>query len=194
MISGRPVLARVRRSGHRGHVDARVGSSGPEPLLAAALDLSRSHREHERFYASSPLETALRLQRHARTLQALADRWSTVEPSTRPAPSPYAGAEDLVGTLLAGAADMLDRVDLTPAALRADLAGARVALRGCTPSARCSPAQRTCAAGPPSSCTTTNAAGGRPATASNTSSGPWPSTRRPARPIALVGEGAARDT
>ena len=187
-----------------------------EPLLDAALNLSRFHKEHERFYASSPLETALRLQRHARTLQALADRWSTAEPSTHRAPSPYAGAEDLnseaataldgvlflegegrpaeltamlaelradaagfaaggewlaramqtswtvaaalldvdgladvmgerhriiandwlaahmqslIATLLARAADMLDRVELTPAALRADLAGARVAPR-----------------------------------------------------------------
>jgi hypothetical protein len=186
----------------------------PEPLLEAALNLSRFHREHERFYASSPLETALRLQRHARALQALADRWTTAVPSEHPAPSPYAGAEDLnseaataldgvlflegegrpaemtamigelradadgfaaggewlaeamqaswnvaatlleidaladvmgerhriiandwlaahvqslIATLLARAADMLERVDLTPAALRADLAGAHVA-------------------------------------------------------------------
>ncbi|MGY1704836.1 hypothetical protein ACI79C_09695 [Geodermatophilus sp. SYSU D00697] len=193
-----------------------AGPAGPDPLLEAALNLSRFHNQHERFYASSPLETALRLQRHARALQALADRWATAEPSPRPAPSPYAGAEDLnseaataldgvlflegggrpaeltamvgelrtaadgfssggewlagamqaswdvaaalleidaladvmgerhriitndwlaahlqsrVGTLLARAADMLQRVDLTPAALRADLAGARVASR-----------------------------------------------------------------
>ncbi|SHN88363.1 hypothetical protein SAMN05660350_04477 [Geodermatophilus obscurus] len=189
-------------------------SADPEPLLEAALNLSRFHREHERFYASSPLETALRLQRHARALQALADRWTAAVPSEHPAPSPYAGAEDLnseaataldgvlflegggrpaemtamigelradadgfaaggkwlaeamqaswngaaalleidaladvmgerhriiandwlaahvqslIATLLARAADMLERVDLTPAALRADLAGARVA-------------------------------------------------------------------
>ena len=35
--------------------------------------------------------------------------------------------QSLIGTLLARAADMLDRIDLTPAALRADLAGSRVA-------------------------------------------------------------------
>jgi predicted trehalose synthase len=35
------------------------------------------------------------LQRHARTLHALADRWSTVTPSKTPALSPFAGAEDL---------------------------------------------------------------------------------------------------
>jgi hypothetical protein len=187
---------------------------GPNPLLEAALNLSRFHREHERFYAASPLETALRLQRHAIALLALADRWTSAEPSAHPAPSPFAGAEDLnseaataldgvlflegggrpveltsmiaelranaegfagggewlagamqaswnvaasllevdgladvmgerhriiandwlaahmqslVATLLDRAADMLDRIDFTPAALRADLGGARVA-------------------------------------------------------------------
>ncbi len=65
------------------------------PLLEAVLNLSKFHKEHERFYSSSPLETALRLQRHARTLQALADRWTAAEPSTRTVLSPYEGAEDL---------------------------------------------------------------------------------------------------
>ncbi|PVZ10192.1 hypothetical protein [Actinomycetospora cinnamomea] len=65
------------------------------PLLEAILNLSRFHKEHERFYSSSPLETAIRLQRHARTLQALADRWAEVAPSTRTAMNPYEGAEDL---------------------------------------------------------------------------------------------------
>ena len=44
---------------------------------------------------SSPREFAVTLQRHARTLQALADQWSTTEPSTRAVLSPYEGAEDL---------------------------------------------------------------------------------------------------
>jgi hypothetical protein len=65
------------------------------PLLEAILNLARFHREHERFYASSPRELAVRLQRHARTLLALADHWSTAEPSTRTPFSPYEGAEDL---------------------------------------------------------------------------------------------------
>ena len=37
------------------------------------VNLSRFHREHEKFYASAPREHAVRLQRHARTLEALAD-------------------------------------------------------------------------------------------------------------------------
>lgn len=191
-----------------------TGDPGPSPLLEAILNLSRFHREHEKFYATAPLETAVQLHRHARTLLALADRWSTAVPSTRRALSPYEGADELnspsaieldgvlflegegrpaeltamiedlrgrarefgrtgewlatamaaswdmagalldidalaglmgerhriisndwlaahmnelMGHLLARAADMLDRIDFTPAALRADLAGARVA-------------------------------------------------------------------
>ena len=65
------------------------------PLLHAVLNLSRYHREHEKFYATSPREVAVTLQRHARTLQALADRWSQAQPSSRRPFSPYEGAEDL---------------------------------------------------------------------------------------------------
>ncbi|MGY1616193.1 hypothetical protein ACI797_05555 [Geodermatophilus sp. SYSU D00691] len=193
-----------------------AGPGAGNPLLEAALNLARFHKEHERFHASAPLETALRLQRHARALLALADRWTTVAPAEHRAGSPFAGADDLnseaataldgvlfmegegrpaeltamigelradgeafarggewlvhamqaswqlaaamlefdgladvmgerhriisndwlaaheqslVGTLLARAADMLDRVELTPAAVRADLAGPRVVPR-----------------------------------------------------------------
>ena len=65
------------------------------PLLRAIVNLAAFHREHEKFYAAAPREQAVVLQRHARTLQALADRWSAVEPSTRTPFSPYEGAEDL---------------------------------------------------------------------------------------------------
>lgn len=65
------------------------------PLLDAVLNLSRYHREHEKFYASAPRERAVVLQRHARTLHALADKWTTVTPSTAPPLSPFAGAVDL---------------------------------------------------------------------------------------------------
>jgi hypothetical protein len=65
------------------------------PLLEAILNLARFHGQHERFYSSSPLETALRLQRHGRTLHALADRWSVAAPATRTAMNPYEGADDL---------------------------------------------------------------------------------------------------
>ena len=64
-------------------------------LLEAMMSLTKFHREHEKCYASSPREFAVTLQRHARTLQALADQWSTTEASTRAVLSPYEGAEDL---------------------------------------------------------------------------------------------------
>lgn len=65
------------------------------PMLEAIMNLSRYHRDHERFYASAPRERAVELQRHARTLQALADRWTLVEPDDRQAFSPFEGADDL---------------------------------------------------------------------------------------------------
>ena len=65
------------------------------PLLQTILNLSKFHRDHEKFYASSPRELAVTMQRHARSLQALADQWAATEPAA-PAPfSPYEGAEDL---------------------------------------------------------------------------------------------------
>ena len=65
------------------------------PLLEAMMNLTKFHREHEKFYASAPREFAVTLQRHARTLQALADQWSSTEAVARSVLSPYEGAEDL---------------------------------------------------------------------------------------------------
>ncbi len=64
-------------------------------LLDTMVNLARFHRDHERFYAAAPREAALRLQRQARALQSLADRWSTVEVDGHTAISPFEGAEDL---------------------------------------------------------------------------------------------------
>ena len=69
--------------------------SGSSELLHAILNLSRFHREHEKFYASAPRQQAVILQGHGRTLCALADRWETIAPSVRVAFSPFEGAEDL---------------------------------------------------------------------------------------------------
>jgi len=72
-----------------------------DALLRAILNLAAFHREHEKFYASAPREQAVVLQRHSRTLQALADRWSpdrwSADRSTPPRTplSPFEGAEDL---------------------------------------------------------------------------------------------------
>ena len=72
-----------------------TSTQGSAALLEAMMNLTKFHREHEKFYASAPREFAITLQRHARTLQALADQWSTTEASTRVVLSPYEGAEDL---------------------------------------------------------------------------------------------------
>jgi len=70
-------------------------SPAQQQLLEAITNLAAFHRDHEKFYSTAPREQAVALQRHTRTLQALADRWSTVEPA-HPTPfSPFEGAEDL---------------------------------------------------------------------------------------------------
>ena len=66
-----------------------------DPLLTAIENLSRFHRDHEKFYAQAPREQAVTVQRHARALAALADRWSRVEVRRIDALNPYEGAEDL---------------------------------------------------------------------------------------------------
>lgn len=65
-----------------------------DAFLAAVENLSRFHREHEKFYAQSPRAEAVVVQRHARTLCSLADHWSTVDPAQADALNPYEGAED----------------------------------------------------------------------------------------------------
>ena len=86
------------------HHDAQPGpGSGfpPRPtvagdgLLEVAANLSQYHREHEKYYSEAPLNDAIALQRVARTLIALAERWTSAEPATAAAPSPFAGATDL---------------------------------------------------------------------------------------------------
>jgi hypothetical protein len=74
-------------------VAARDGRA-VDPLLEIVANLARHHREHERFYAEAPLESALQLARASRGLKALAERWSVVDP-VAPLPSPFAGCPDL---------------------------------------------------------------------------------------------------
>jgi hypothetical protein len=66
-----------------------------DQFLEMARNLARYHREHEKFYARAPLEDAVSLQRTSAALRALAERWSTVEPSEPEPASPFSGAEDL---------------------------------------------------------------------------------------------------
>ena len=65
------------------------------PLLTAMLNMTDFHHEHEKFYSVSPREQAVVLQRHSRTLHALADRWMTTPPDHPHVFSPYEGAADL---------------------------------------------------------------------------------------------------
>jgi hypothetical protein len=71
------------------------GAGAHAELLEAITNLSRYHREHEKFYASAPREQALLLQRHARALLALADRWNVADVQHRSPFSPFEGAPDL---------------------------------------------------------------------------------------------------
>jgi hypothetical protein len=68
---------------------------GRDELLAVVKNLSRYHREHEKYYSEAALVDAVSLQRTARALTALAERWASAEPAAEPAPSPYAGTPDL---------------------------------------------------------------------------------------------------
>lgn len=66
-----------------------------DPVLEAVLNLSRFHREHEKYYSQQPREQAVTLQRHARALTALADRWSAGPRRPQSTAVPFAGSEDL---------------------------------------------------------------------------------------------------
>lgn len=66
-----------------------------DPFLAAVENLSRFHHEHEKFYAQAPRQQAVVVQRHARALGALADRWSGADVHRIDVLNPYEGAEDL---------------------------------------------------------------------------------------------------
>ncbi len=59
------------------------------------LNMTEYHREHEKFYAKSPLKDAIDLQEASLMLKAIADRWSRVEPATASEGNPYRGCEDL---------------------------------------------------------------------------------------------------
>ncbi|HWJ50909.1 MAG TPA: hypothetical protein VNR42_07805 [Solirubrobacteraceae bacterium] len=64
-------------------------------MLAVFSNLSRYHREHEKYYGEAPLRDAAALARTSRALKALAEQWSTAHPASTPVASPFAGASDL---------------------------------------------------------------------------------------------------
>src|SRR5689334_10012073 len=75
--------------------DPVQSGAGRDGLLAVAENLSRYHREHEKYYSEAALADAVSLRRTARTLLALAERWASAVPAAEPAASPYAGTPDL---------------------------------------------------------------------------------------------------
>lgn len=75
--------------------DVAGTNSGLSPLLSMMLNVTAFHREHEKFYSVSPREQAVALQRHSRTLHALADRWLTTGPEPSTTGGPYEGSPDL---------------------------------------------------------------------------------------------------
>lgn len=48
----------------------------PNPALEAILNMSKFHREHEKFHAKNPLKDAIRVQEASVMLKTLADRWA----------------------------------------------------------------------------------------------------------------------
>lgn len=66
-----------------------------DAFVQTILNLSKFHREHEKFYSDWPLDRALHIRTASRTLSTLADRWGRVEVAEQPARNPYAGCEDL---------------------------------------------------------------------------------------------------
>jgi hypothetical protein len=58
-------------------------------------NLSRFHREHEKFYAQAPLHDAAKMHVISGTLKTLADRWTEVRPDKPESGNPYMGCEDL---------------------------------------------------------------------------------------------------
>jgi len=69
--------------------------SEKDQFVKAILNLSKFHREHEKFYAQNPLEQANKLHFISRALTTLADRWSQVKAGQAEDGNPYIGCEDL---------------------------------------------------------------------------------------------------
>jgi hypothetical protein len=59
------------------------------------LNLSKFHREHEKYYAWSPLKKSVELQKSSQVLKTLADRWKDVVIKEPNKGNPYIGCEDL---------------------------------------------------------------------------------------------------
>jgi hypothetical protein len=76
---------------------AQIMTDLPQDTIDAILNQSMYHREHERFYAQSPLQQSVKLQQASGILKTLANLWSNVQVQNDPKIrlNPYAGCDDL---------------------------------------------------------------------------------------------------
>ena len=66
-----------------------------EDFLEIVSNLSKYHREHEKFYGQAPLKTAIEIQDASKTLKTLADKWINLQRTEKAEGNPYMGCEDL---------------------------------------------------------------------------------------------------
>jgi hypothetical protein len=59
------------------------------------LNLSKYHREHEKYYAWEPLEKSIKLQSISNIMKTLADKWNNQIIESPKKGNPYMGCEDL---------------------------------------------------------------------------------------------------
>ena len=64
-------------------------------MLEVISNLSKYHREHEKYYGQAPLRTAIEIQDAAKTLKTLADKWLSLQATQKTQGNPYMGCEDL---------------------------------------------------------------------------------------------------
>jgi hypothetical protein len=64
-------------------------------FLNIISNLSKYHREHEKFYGQAPLKTAITIQDASKTMKTLADKWSKIQQVEKQNGNPYMGCEDI---------------------------------------------------------------------------------------------------
>ena len=66
-----------------------------QQFIQTIQNLSKYHREHEKFYSKQPLKQAIEIQDFSLVLKTLADKWARVEPKKTVGKNPFMGSEDL---------------------------------------------------------------------------------------------------
>ena len=66
-----------------------------ENFIEVVSNLSKYHREHEKFYGQAPLKTAIEIQDASKTLKTIADKWIGLQQTEKAVGNPYMGCEDL---------------------------------------------------------------------------------------------------